>query len=436
MKLKELLIQGLKKRKATKIHLLDLLEKPCAAEHMYRLKSTPSESYFREGEVLRPLVEKEFLKTLRKYFKGAYSERFEAIEEPILFGKYVYVDVLGAMDGSLVVPIYTNGTPSPSAMMHLAARVAGIAYGGEHHEAYLLLVCREKADFSLYRIFKPFGPPTSEFDEVKDDCLYLEGIMEGKVGADGIGSECIVCKFSESCTVAEKFEAKPYSFPGGSSTYGSDQTRELSQVSTYLYNLKYQDDGRNTGKLSPSEMSISKCDLRMAYKLMKKPREASIPASLRKIFDIGHAVHEVIQGILHKESDEFLSEQKASVAGTSIEGSCDGNLNGEGLEIKSIGSKGFKKLRSPKTDHKKQGAIYAMGLGLKEMLYVYYNKKNGELAFYTEHHKPQERSEAVVRALEIEDAVRRGELPKAAPGWGCRTCAYAWFCEHAPKKVF
>ena len=104
---------------------------------------------------------------------------------------------------------------------------------------------------------------------------------------------------------------------------------------------------------------------------------------LKRVFAIGHDVHERIQKMLKKigilEADEVPARSKEYRIG----GHCDGVLKRKGkklaLEIKSINSKGFDRALSygPKSEHINQVRIYMWLLKLEEGV-LYYECKNDQ----------------------------------------------------------
>ena len=92
MKMKEILEQGLRGQPhKTKSSLEELLMFPCTAQHMYRSMGREPDRPTAYGDILRPLVDREHRKTLRKYLVGAYPDIFMPVEEPIKVSEAVEV---------------------------------------------------------------------------------------------------------------------------------------------------------------------------------------------------------------------------------------------------------------------------------------------------------------------------------------------------------
>ena len=426
MKMKETLERALRGQPhRTKSSLTEMLMFPCSAQHMYRNLGREGDRPRSYGSILQPLIEKEHRKTLRKYLKGAFKEEFMSVEDPIKVSDAVEIEVLGLIGDSPVAALYSKTTTDnilPGHVRIVGAYLAGVS----ENDATILSIDRDSLKMTAWRIR---SGNRSMVDAITMDAEYIEGLLLNLTDSvDGVSSECRTCSFKGTCEVAQenKFSAKPFPI---TAIYHERLLKVEEKIDKYLLSLNEVDDGRNTGYLSPSEMSISSCDRRMWYKMKKVDRKADISPSLRKIFDMGHAIHEVIQSILHEEEEGFSSERTASLAGTAVSGSCDGDLANEGLEIKSISHKGFIKLRSPKTEHKKQGSTYCAALGLDKMLFVYYNKRTGEIATFYEPMDPKLVGKTKARAKRIEQAVMDDEIPERKTGWGCRTCAYEHICK-------
>ena len=409
------------REKDVEIELAEIIEIPCNAYHSYRVLRAPSDEPLETGPLLRREVGREFDKTLREYLTRAFGSRFSPQEAPLKVSKSVQCQVLGALDeNAYVFSAYPGGG-------HLGGKEKII--GG-----YLASLLGSKTSYLInvdpnsckWKVWKITAQTDDVFKAVRDDAEYVEGVVLGKAPAEGIKEECYLCRYSNSCSVEEKFTAQPYPLHTLDIVRSDDV---LSALNEHLKSLNLEDDGRNTGFLSPSEMSISSCDRRMVYKLRKEPRVSQISPDLRRIFAMGHAIHEVIQRGIHSVNAKFESEKTASVAGTMISGSCDGVFGEEGLEIKSISHASFLKLKSPKSEHKKQGAIYAKAFGLSKMLFAYYDKATGEIACFYDRPSEVQQGRVVARALRVQNLAEEDGLPPRKTGWGCDTCAYKHTCK-------
>lgn len=432
MNMKGLIVKAIKKiakeRDERQYVLLEELlnDSWCAVAHSFRLSGQPRDLPLNNRVGLKKAVHREFDKTLREYFSSALDGSFVSDENLGSVNRIVKYSILGRADmgleggESFVFSSYRNSEDLDGTTKIKGAYLASLL---PSNKAFAVVVNPSSLKWSVYQIS---GSKDLE-DAVTMDADFLEGVCLGLAPKEGVEEECPTCVFKKSCSVDVKFSGKPY--PLRDIDWTKSQAIE-QLLENHLESINQLDDGRNTGFLSPSEMSISDCERRMVYKLLKTPRKAEIPSNLRKIFAMGHAVHEVVQRAAHEVSDAFNSERTARFPETLISGSCDGDLGDEGLEIKSMSEAGFKSLKSPKTEHKKQGSIYAHALGLKRMLFVYYEKKTGSVAFFYENPSAPMLAEIRSRAKTAEvKAKKKNGLPPRTISWGCGTCAYKYTCK-------
>lgn len=199
----------------------------------------------------------------------------------------------------------------------------------------------------------------------------------------------------------------------------------------YLMDLSYAPNTRKSHCIHPSEISISSCDRRIAYSLMGTEGVDIIQPSLRRIFDVGNVYHDVVQTSLGWRYPNFKPEIHAAHKDLKIYGHCDGSLDHEGIEIKSMSSAQFVKLSRPKSDHLVQGTIYAATVGLDFMTYIYINKATAEIKTYKLPVDRQLWHTVAKRAASIVAAVKSGELPPPIEGKDgtCFRCKYQATCK-------
>jgi CRISPR/Cas system-associated exonuclease Cas4 (RecB family) len=201
-------------------------------------------------------------------------------------------------------------------------------------------------------------------------------------------------------------------------------------VDSYLWGLNRKPSGRSTHCIHPSEFSISPCDKRIAYGLKGEKQKSSISASLRRIFDMGHACHEILQDALEEACPDFEPEVRVQWPSIKLSGSCDGVLGDTGYEIKSISDSGFQKLSGAKSEHRKQGTLYGVPLSLSQMNYMYVNKNTGEIAEYPVVIDKQLWHSMASRAEKIIKTVDEGEMPpETDKTYLCKQCPYCWTCK-------
>lgn len=140
--------------------------------------------------------------------------------------------------------------------------------------------------------------------------------------------------------------------------------------------------------------------------------EERIDPRLRRIFDMGHAWHNVIQGYGRKGAwcapEDYLSEEpidpdEAAFDGTPIlpvaseywiKGSVDALITKYYIkcptlgdvcirlihEYKTINHNGYESLKRPKPEHKKQATIYSAVFNVPIVVYIYTDKDNCQMA--------------------------------------------------------
>jgi len=213
--------------------------------------------------------------------------------------------------------------------------------------------------------------------------------------------------------------------------------RVTQALDGYLFglNLKPREGRVRHAGIHPSEFSVKECDRLIAYTVMGVDEKESTDPGLRRIFDVGHACHDALQGALGEAfGDQFRAEVPIVNKGLRMVGHCDGVLGDEGFEIKSIGDNGHKKLRKAKPEHQKQGVLYAANLALTSVNYLYANKETGELTSYPVALDRTLWQSMAARATRIIRAVDAGLLPDRIPNErACEGCKYAWTCR--PERI-
>lgn len=192
---------------------------------------------------------------------------------------------------------------------------------------------------------------------------------------------------------------------------------------------------REVGCIHPSSAGV--CRLRLYYDVTGELEARNyIKHALQFVFCIGHAMHDLTQGVLTRaladvEGAKFRAEPQVDM------GLVRGNTDGDGevddvgfiLEIKSDGGK-FETRSGPDQKHRLQaGALYTLGLCRPFTVYLYLSKKwPHPMKEYVEPYDPQifrrwwrDKGEHVQNALED------GRPPRAdaAPA-ECAECPYGY----------
>jgi hypothetical protein len=167
-----------------------------------------------------------------------------------------------------------------------------------------------------------------------------------------------------------------------------------NQLVLKCLDLAFHKAPRARGAFHPSEISTEAiiCKRKMYFQYADAPvdklymREAETNNQLQRLFDLGTFVHLYMQNGLWRAGILEDFEVPISAPEFGIEGAADGIVNllvegvmqRLGLEIKTINSFLFKGLVRPKDEHIKQASIYFSFLGLKKVLFIYYNKDTSE----------------------------------------------------------
>jgi hypothetical protein len=218
---------------------------------------------------------------------------------------------------------------------------------------------------------------------------------------------------------------------------------------------------------------LSSCVRRTVYCLVATERKQSISKHWQKRFQMGHAVHAMVQNQLKRmaarENAKRFAESMALENGWHLtfedevkvkpelqelaryykfHSSCDGVFSFRyspeespflrvGLEIKTEAPDSFEKLKSPKGYHLDQMHIYMAALDLPLTWFFYYNKGNQN---NTESNAPWlitfnpvtwQRMEGRARTALQSEAT--GILPDKEEGAHCEFCPWSWTCE--PKHL-
>lgn len=140
---------------------------------------------------------------------------------------------------------------------------------------------------------------------------------------------------------------------------------------------------------------ISSCVRSSTYTLLGTEPKVSIPANMKERFEVGHAVHDMIQAayenIARKSMGRISFQREVRVDDTPyaqqhfVSSSCDGVFtifdSGSpvariGLEIKTEAPDSFVKLAGPRPKHLMQAHLYMKCLDLPYMWFLYINKGN------------------------------------------------------------
>jgi hypothetical protein len=212
------------------------------------------------------------------------------------------------------------------------------------------------------------------------------------------------------------------------------------------YEWVHRGANKNAG-LYASEIGL--CDRRVVYSLQATPKKGEVPLFLKRLFDVGIGMHEVIEERMRRFSEKnglhFEAERKIDPSNSAIAEAwgiysrCDGIFTdvatGERLllEIKTLPGKEFGELGGkPAERDLDQVHVYMACLEIQECWLLYANMETGEETGgspWLFRFDPERWARLQVKFARLRDAAVKGTLPPPEPGRSCDSCPYAWTCE-------
>lgn len=194
------------------------------------------------------------------------------------------------------------------------------------------------------------------------------------------------------------------------------------------------------------------CLLKVYNEMMGKEAKEKLEARTMLIFDMGHAVHDMLQGYgrmgawgpvytdearltaeLQEFSEELMIEGHADAENIlTIDDIPDSPYAYEvGLihEYKTINSNGFEKLTRPKPEHKVQAMVYSACLNRPIVVYLYMNKNDSNLSDYPVAFDPEMWANIEGKARLLKKHFVEQTPPPATTGFHCQQCAYVYDCK-------
>lgn len=210
-------------------------------------------------------------------------------------------------------------------------------------------------------------------------------------------------------------------------------------------------DQDRQGYFHPS--SVGSCGRKNVYEYIRAPAIQTIEPESLEIFDLGHAIHELVGNKLLK-TGTYLKESNVGYnlrlevpfdpatdqlfVDFGVGGTTDGVLDiwaatwrqRAVVETKSIGLKHFETLTGPKEDHLEQAHIYAYRFDAPIIYVWYYCKNDSRRKVYR---VPYDHS-ILMRALKKFETwlehVRNNTLPDRSEDWfACPRCEYRLVCQ-------
>lgn len=202
------------------------------------------------------------------------------------------------------------------------------------------------------------------------------------------------------------------------------------------------------GMFHPS--SVGGCRRRLSYALVRETPKHRIPTKLRRTFQHGHSIHEMLQRWMHKAFNadigeyECTFEDEVSITRTAIAvkhniaGSADGLITltrGDDVirviyEAKSASNSSWSGVGSPMPKHVTQANIYATCLEASHILFDYYNKDKDVHKYFLVERDDAKWLATVDELNSVVDRLNQGELMDREPNsFECKTCQYYHVCQ-------
>lgn len=221
--------------------------------------------------------------------------------------------------------------------------------------------------------------------------------------------------------------------------------------SAYVDMIRNRPRDNRQGHFHPS--AVGSCGRRNVYEYIRTPAIPTIEPEDLEVFDMGHAVHAMLQdklvelgnhlakkGLRYSFQAEVPFNPKTDVLyqDLHIGGTTDGILEIHGddwsqrgiVEIKSIKSENFKKLRGPKEDHVMQAHIYARRFDCPIIWVWYFNKDTSERKVYTVLFQKEILDKAISKYVRWLEHADEGTLPDREESFYiCPRCEYREACK-------
>lgn len=193
------------------------------------------------------------------------------------------------------------------------------------------------------------------------------------------------------------------------------------------------------------------CLLKVYYEMDGKEAKEKLEARTMLIFDLGHAVHDMLQGYgragawgpVYSHEARLTAELQELSEELMIEGHADAEniltiddipdspyIYEVGLihEYKSINTNGFEKLTRPKPEHKVQAMVYSACLNRPIVVYLYLNKNDCSLSDFPVAFDPEMWATIEGKSRLLKQHFIDKTPPPASTGFHCQQCAYVYDC--------
>ncbi len=225
---------------------------------------------------------------------------------------------------------------------------------------------------------------------------------------------------------------------------------DLHEAYTTALETRVRED--RSGIFHPS--AIGNCSKRQVLGFMNVTGIDTIDAKSFDIFDLGHGIHDLVQGRFEAKlfADlmrrrgldwKFVREVKTNPTVDELYqelrtgGTTDGlgEISGPGwrqrgvLEIKSIGNDGFDDLKEPHLSHLMQAHLYAYRYNCPIIWVWYFNKNNSNSVVYTSLFKQEIMDLALEKLFYMNQHIDAETVPPAEESYmECKNCEYRDLC--------
>jgi len=210
----------------------------------------------------------------------------------------------------------------------------------------------------------------------------------------------------------------------------NDRNFNIAQEFDYLLEMENAKPWtRKIGHYHPS--SIRGCKRAMYYDRIGSEPKPRIHADLRMLFDMGHALHGMVQEYL-AQIEGFEPEVAIEFEPLNLYGHCDGvfRIQDWVLEIKTVGESVYRTLVQPKTDHIWQIHCYMFALDIPRTQLLYVNRATGATRLFKVEFSNDIWDQIVSIINYVEEFVKKETPPpQEISKWTCRSCKFYHICE-------
>lgn len=204
--------------------------------------------------------------------------------------------------------------------------------------------------------------------------------------------------------------------------------------------------------IHPSQFS-SQCLLKIYWDMIGKEQKKVHTSKLMGIFDLGTAVHNMMQEYGKKGAWGPVYEAEVDIGNSPVGEALhiEGHADADNLvvvdtpdtiyevyvvhEYKSINDRGFKELKGrPKPEHKQQATIYSACLDRPIVVYFYINKNDSTIQDFPVPFDMNFWSTIHSKAVTLVGHWTSGSEAPPTVGYHCKDCAYQYNC-HAWNAV-